>query len=114
MTAYVVYLSVYQLIPVKRLTHIIRDLQGCSISPGTVINIVGRVGTNLEGFAEKVRELLIDSPVIHTDETGMKIGKKKFWLHLASTKLLTLYDILKVGGMQELKLLEYYPNMMDF
>ena len=58
-----------------------------------MINMVERVGTNIEGFIDKVRELLIDSPVTHTDETGMKIGKKMFWLHLASTKLLTLYHL---------------------
>ena len=36
---------------------------------------------------------LIASPVIHTDETGMKVGKAKFWLHVVSTKTLTLYGI---------------------
>jgi len=61
LTAYVAYLSVYQLIPVKRLTHILSDLHGCSISPGTVINMVERVGGNLEGFTDKIRELLIDT-----------------------------------------------------
>ena len=47
LTAYVAYLSVYQLIPVKRLTHILYDLHGCSISQGTVINMIERVGSNL-------------------------------------------------------------------
>ena len=110
LTAYVAYLSVYQLIPVERLTHIIRDLHGCSISPGTIINMVERVGANLEGFTEKVRELLIDSPVIHTDETGMKVGKQRFWLHLASTKLLTLYGIYGSRGHAGIEALGVLPR----
>jgi hypothetical protein len=68
------------------------------------------VGANLEGFTEKVRELLIDSPVIHTDETGMKIGKKKVWLHLASTKLLTLYGIFGSRGHSGIEALGVLPR----
>ncbi|PWR69547.1 IS66 family transposase [Methanospirillum stamsii] len=110
LTAYVAYLSVYQLIPVKRLTHILSDLHGCSISPGTVINMVERVGGNLEGFTDKIRELLIESPVIHTDETGMKVGKKKSWLHVASTKLLTLYGIFGSRGHAGIEALGVLPH----
>ena len=110
LTAYVAYLSVYQLIPVKRLTHILSDLHGCSISPGTVINMVERVGANLDGFTDKIRELLIESPVIHTDETGMKVGKKKCWLHLASTTLLTLYGIFGSRGHEGIESLGVLPH----
>lgn len=110
LTAYVAYLSVYQLIPVKRLTHILSDLHGCSISPGTVINMVERVGGNLEEFADKIRELLIESPVVHTDETGMKVGKKKSWLHVASTKLLTLYGIFGSRGHAGIEALGVLPH----
>jgi len=108
--AYVAYLSVYQLIPVKRLTQILYDFHGCSISQGTVINMIERVGSNLEGFTKKVTELLIESPVIHTDETGMKVGKKKYWLHLASTQFLTLYGIFRSRGHAGIEALGVLPN----
>jgi hypothetical protein len=49
------------------------------------------MGSNLEEVIDHVCDLLIDSPVIHTDETGMKVGKAKFWLHVVSTKNLILY-----------------------
>ena len=112
LTAYVTYLSVYQLIPVKRLTHMLSDLHGCSISPGTVINMVERVGANLDEFTDKVRKLLIESPVVHTDETGMKVGKKKFWLHVASTKLLTLYGIFRSRGHEGIEALGVLPQYL--
>lgn len=110
LTACVAYLSVYQLIPVKRLTQILSDLHGCSISPGTVINMIERVGANLDGFTDRIRELLIKSPVIHTDETGMKVGKKKYWLHVASTKLLTLYGIFGSRGHAGIEALGVLPH----
>lgn len=108
--ACVVYLSVYQLIPVKRLTQILSDLHGCSISPGTVINMVERVGENLDGFSDKIRELLVESPVIHTDETGMKVGIMKYWLHVASTKFLTLYGIFGSRGHAGIEALGVLPH----
>ncbi len=92
-TAYVTYLSVYQLIPVKRLTQILYDLYGCKMSQGTVINMINWFSSNLENFEEQIQYLLINSPVIHTDETGMKVGKTKYWLHVVSTNNLTLYGI---------------------
>ena len=110
LTAYVVYLSVYQLIPVERLTYILRDFHGCSMSPGTVINMIERVRANLEDFTEKIRELLITSPVVNTDEMGVKVGKRKFWLHVASTNLLTLYGIFESRGHAGIKALGVLPQ----
>jgi len=97
-TAYVAYFSIYQLIPVKRLTQIFYDLFGCKMSQGTVINMINRVSSNLEEFEEQIRDLLINSPVIRTDETGMKVGKIKYWLHVVSTNSLTLYGIFRRRG----------------
>ena len=77
LTAFVAYLAAYQLIPVKRLTETLTDLLGCPISQGTVINMTQRVSSNLDEFMETVKNLLINSPVIHNDETGAKKGKEK-------------------------------------
>jgi hypothetical protein len=74
--------------------------------------MIERVGGNLEDFTEKVKEMLIGSPVIHTDETGMKVGKKKFWLHLASTKLLTLYGIFGSRGHDGIEALGVLPRFL--
>ena len=92
------------------LTYILRDLHGCSMSPGTVINMIERVRANLEDFTEKIRELLITSPVVNTDEMGVKVGKRKFWLHVASTNLLTLYGIFESRGHAGIKALGVLPQ----
>lgn len=108
-TAYVAYLSIYQLIPVKRLTQILYDLHGFHISQGTVINMINRMSSNLDEFTDHIRYLLITSPVIHTDETGMKVGKAKFWLHVVSTKTLTLYGIFQKRGREGIDALGVLP-----
>ncbi|PWR69871.1 IS66 family transposase [Methanospirillum stamsii] len=109
-TAYVAYLSIFQLIPVKRLTQILYDLHGCHISQGTVINMINRMSSNLEEFTDHTRDLLIASSVIHTDETGMKVGKVKFWLHVVSTKTLTLYGIFQRRGREGIDELGVLPS----
>ena len=74
--------------------------------------MIERVGANLEGFTEKIGELLIASPVINTDETGMKVGKKKYWLHLVSTSLLTLYGIFESRGHAGIEALGVLPRYL--
>ncbi len=110
LTAFVAYLAAYQLIPVKRLTETLTDLLGCPISQGTVINMTHRVSSNLDGFIEIVKNLLINSPVIHNDETGAKKGKEKRWLHVACTPLLTLYGVFSSRGKEAIDALGILPN----
>ncbi len=111
-TAYVAYLSIYQLIPVKRLTQILDDLHGCHISQGTVIHMINRISANLEEFTDHIRDLLIASPVIHTDETGMKVGTSNFWLHVVSTKTLTFYGIFQKRGREGIEALGVLPSFV--
>ena len=112
LTAFVAYLAAYQLIPVKRLTETLTDLLGCPISQGTVINMTQRVSSNLDGFVETVKNLLINSPVIHNDETGAKKGKEKRWLHVACTPLITLYGIFSSRGKEAIDSLGILPNYL--
>jgi Transposase IS66 family. len=39
----------------------------------------------------EIKKQLIDSPVIHLDETSMRIKGKREWLHVVSTEFLTYY-----------------------
>lgn len=110
LTAFVVYLSVFQLLPYGRLTECLKDLFGCSISPGTVDNMIQRVSSNLESFIVTVKFLLICSLVAHFDETGTQVGKLRRWLHVACTPLLTLYGIFTTRGKAAMDKFGILPN----
>ena len=98
LTALVIYLNTYQLIPVKRLAETFGDLFGVKLSEGTVVNMVSRAAHDYRGFADRVREAIILAQVKHMDETGPRIEGRLQWLHVACTRMLTYLWIGKGRG----------------
>jgi transposase len=89
--AIAVYLSQYQLLPYERTSELFFDLFGVNISQATLVNANQSCYEILEPVAEKIKEHIIFSGVVHFDETGLYIDGKRHWLHGASTKTLTYY-----------------------
>jgi transposase len=89
--ARVLYLQQYQLLPYQRTSEAMRDLFGCRLSPGTAANIVRECADELVKTELKIKQRLRRSPVIHADETGLRINKRLGYVHVASTPSLTHY-----------------------
>lgn len=85
MKARVLYLQQYQLLPYARTGEAMRDLFGCRLSAGTVANIIRECSDALIETELKIKQRLRRSPVIHADETGMRIGQRLGYVHVAST-----------------------------
>ena len=64
---------------------------GIKICPATIIRAERECFQNLEEFEDVIREKLLASPVIHCDETGMKVQGKRHWLHVVSNDKYTCY-----------------------
>jgi transposase len=88
--AVIVYLYVGQFLSKQRTAQALSDLFGVPVSDGTVASATGRAATDLAGFLDRVRDQLRDSPVVHFDETGLRVAGKLAWLHSASTGTLSL------------------------
>jgi len=85
------YLSVYQLIPYKRLTEMVYHLFGIQISQGTISNFNKELQKGVSPYLEAAFRMFIDqAKVIHSDETGCMVNKKLHWVHVYSDKLKTL------------------------
>jgi transposase len=109
--ARVLYLLQYQLLPYQRTSEAMRDLFGCQLSPGTVANIVRECVQELVGTELKIKQKLRRSPVIHADETGLRINKRLGYVHVASTADLTHYAAAAHRGqtaMDEINVLPRY------
>jgi transposase len=89
--ARVLYLQQYQLLPYQRTSEAMRDLFGCRLSPGTVANIVRECSDGLVETELKIKRGLRRSPVIHADETGLRVNKRLQYVHVASNARLTHY-----------------------
>jgi transposase len=89
--ARVLYLQQYQLLPYQRTSEAMRDLFGCRLSPGTVANIVRECAAGLFETELKIKKKLRRSPVIHADETGLRVAKRLGYVHVASMPSLTHY-----------------------
>ncbi len=91
--AWLIYLSDYQMIPLRRIRSMCADLFGYSVSEATIIAARERCADNLEHFMEVTGERLRNATVLHADETGMRVESKTVWLHSLSTAEYTLYHI---------------------
>jgi len=88
---FLTYLLVYQLIPHHRISELIADLLGQTVSVGTVRNAVRRCQAGVLPIMARIRAGILQAPCVNFDETGVRIGKKLHWWHVASTAHLTAY-----------------------
>jgi len=101
--AYVVYLMNYQLLPYKRTTDLLKNLHNLALSEGTLRNIQARFGKHVEVPVKSIKQSLIDSDVVHFDESGLYALGRRHWLHVASNEGFTFYFHHKSRGFEALE-----------
>jgi transposase len=92
------YLAVYQHLPYDRMAQLFGDVLGIDISVGALTQMVAEAGGALGLFTDAVRDLLIDAPAVHFDETGARVAGSLHWVHVARSTLYTLIDCHKKRG----------------
>ncbi|MEM5366931.1 IS66 family transposase [Paraburkholderia azotifigens] len=97
-----VYLTQYQQLPVERTAQALQDLFGLRLSTGTVQNSIGQAARLLAPAVEQIRQALCEQPVVHFDESSMRVGRTAHWLHIASTRALSWYGAHRKRGAQAL------------
>ena len=113
--ALLVYLSDFQLIPMARLAKLCFDLYGREISAGTIERFRKPCFEHLEKFEEQLKKDLLKSPVLHADETGIRILGKTQWLHVISNADLTYLwasDHRGRAAINEMQVLNFYTGTL--
>ena len=108
---YSIYLNQYQLIPFKRLQEMFQDCFNLPISQGSLANFNTECAVKLSPVLEIIKNDIINSKVIHFDETSMRVNGKINWLHVASTKRSTYYDIHTKRGNIAMDEIGILPNI---
>ena len=79
-------------VSINRIKSMILELTGnIALSEGTLVNWQRELGEKLEPFIDRIKLKLKAKPVLHKDETGVRINKKLHWFHVLGDKELTLY-----------------------
>ena len=102
--AFMVYLNAYQLIPMRRVVELLGDFYGHMPSQALIQSANQRLASEITPTLTAIVEHLQAAPVVHCDETGMRIGGELHWLHGVCTQFLTAYGVHAKRG---------YEAMMD-
>jgi transposase len=87
--ALAVYLQCMHLLPSARTYQILSDLLGISFSQASLHGALQCASQQVEGALDAIKVGLIDSRVMHNDETGFRVAGRCLWLHVAATPQLT-------------------------
>lgn len=104
-----VYLQNYHMIPYKRCSEMIFDLVGHKISEGSLANFQSKIYEQLSGFEQEIKKLLLQSPVLNVDETGVRLNGKLNWMHVASSSLLSHFGFHSKRGKQAIDSFNILP-----
>lgn len=109
------YLYTAHHLPYNRIQETIRDVYNHTISTGTIhqflIKASKRIGTSLEN----IQKHLLQSPILHVDETGCRVDGHLTWVHVASNDRFTYYDVQEKRGkeaMDQIGLLPRYQGTL--
>jgi transposase len=91
--ALAVYLVEQQLIPYARVRELFAELLGAPVSVGTLARWVQQGAQTLQPVEEAIKTALQRAPVLHCDETGVRLAGTLAWAHVACTSQLTHYAI---------------------
>jgi hypothetical protein len=108
-----VYLQNYQMIPFARCKELISDLTGHHISRGSLANFQKQCFDSLQDYEQTIKQQLLKSPILHGDETGIRLNGKNSWMHVLSNEKISFFaHHLKRGkeAMNDIGLLEHYKG----
>jgi transposase len=91
------------------------DLYGQKVSDDTILKAIDITYKELAPFEVALKALILLAYVLGADETGVRVLKKLYWLHILATPTLTWYGIHKKRGKEALdffEILEFYKGRL--
>jgi transposase len=108
--AQAVYFNHEHFVPLDRTRQILADLYGASLEEATLLHASRQVAAQVRPLQAQVKAYLTyQAPVVHFDETGLRVQQRLMWLHSASTAQLTWYAVHPHRGTKAMTALGLLP-----
>ena len=98
-----------QAVPYARASQVLRDLLGIQLSAGSIASFVKTCHQQLAQVEKELKAALVKAPVLNQDETGLRVGKTGWWVHVCSTPRLTHYAAHHSRGREALNAIGIAP-----
>lgn len=85
------YLVEGQALPYARASQLMQDVFGIGLSAGSIVHFVTACHQQLAEMETHLKTALVKAAVLNQDETGLRVGTARWWVHVCSTQHLTHY-----------------------
>jgi transposase len=104
------YYNTYHFIPLQRTAEIFADLYSHPLSEPAVLHANRVLTRSVKPATDAIKTQLTQSPVVHFDESGLRVAGQLYWVHDASTNTLTYYAVHKKRGTLAMEAIDILPN----
>ena len=104
------YLTMYQLLPLKRTCELFGDFYGHAPSEALILRSLEEVNEQIQPCLDAIYTQLTQADVLQNDETGLRVEGKLWWLHVSSTPQLTYYAVHPKRGQEAMRAISILPQ----
>lgn len=108
--AAMVHLNQHHMVPLKRSSELMHELFGLRVSQATVYKAAVQAQHLLKPTVDAIAHALSQAPVVHADETGIRIHTKTQWLHTVTNDSLTWIGHHRKRGQEAFEALGVLPS----
>lgn len=107
---YVVNLLIAQMISLKRVQQMVQTLIGQILSEATILKYVAQLHLALERWEQTAIEQILEMPVIHVDETSLRVDRENHWIHVTSGGEITVKRLHSKRGKEAIDDINIIPR----